>query len=204
VVVKKKRKKKKKELNLQAEALVSRHLFVSSYHSPPQKRRVIKVLTSLEVWVIYIFAKPNSLLEMIFLAFLTFIINVNAFFPAQTSFNHHRLARTSSVSVVVPVPTQFSIVLGMVADGDREEEAAEATDDATTEATTTDDGALYDDQIPARKETMSNNMMDKLRKEATTSFGVSNDPNVKSPPIILYISAVIGLLVIVGGKGTLY
>jgi len=92
----------------------------------------------------------------------------------------------------------------MVADGDREEEAAEATDDATTEATTTDDGALYDDQIPARKETMSNNMMDKLRKEATTSFGVSNDPNVKSPPIILYISAVIGLLVIVGGKGTLY
>jgi len=64
-----------------------------------------------------------------------------------------------------------------------------------------DPDALYDDMIPQRKETMSQGMMDKLKKEAQ-QYGA--DPNVKQPPYILYVSAAIGVLVILGGKGILY
>ena len=42
---------------------------------------------------------------------------------------------------------------------------------------------------------------DKLKKEAQ-QYGA--DPNVKQPPYILYVSAAIGVLVVLGGKGILY
>ena len=89
-----------------------------------------------------------------------------------------------------------SITALSMSDGDSSSPPAEEA-----EGKVKGDGALYDDMIPERKETMSNSMKERLRAEATSLGG---DPNKKSAPVILYISAVIGVLVILGGKGILF
>jgi hypothetical protein len=60
---------------------------------------------------------------------------------------------------------------------------------------------LYDDQVEYKAPELSNTMKERLRNEAQ-SFGA--DYNTKSPPVILYISGFILVLVALGGKGILF
>lgn len=65
-----------------------------------------------------------------------------------------------------------------------------------------EDGTVYDDEPMSEPErdTMSESMKERLRREA--SVGLDSDKPQSN--VILYISAVVALLVLVGGQGTLY
>ncbi|GMI34337.1 hypothetical protein TeGR_g8422 [Tetraparma gracilis] len=80
------------------------------------------------------------------------------------------------------------------------EAAAEAAPEKPPK-TLYDDEGLYDDRIEPRKETMSDGMKDKLRREAQ---GLGSDPNAKGTNLIAIILLAVGVLVAVGGQGILF
>ena len=81
-------------------------------------------------------------------------------------------------------------------------EATTASEDLQVADVEQSNKPLYDDEYALEEvENLSNSMKDRLLKEAQ---GLGADPNAKSEPLILYISAVVAVLVIVGGKGILY
>ncbi len=63
------------------------------------------------------------------------------------------------------------------------------------------DGTLYDDEVEEYKETLSDGMKERLRREAQN---LGADPNTKQPNLILYVSLIVGFLVVAGGQGILY
>ena len=62
------------------------------------------------------------------------------------------------------------------------------------------DGTIYDDEVEAPKENVSNAMKERLRREASAGL----DSNKSQTNVILYISAAVALLVLAGGQGILY
>jgi hypothetical protein len=56
------------------------------------------------------------------------------------------------------------------------------------------------DPIPASKQGISNSMKDRLRREASAGL----DSNSKQTNVILYISAAIVILVLLGGQGIFF
>ena len=63
------------------------------------------------------------------------------------------------------------------------------------------DGTYYDDEIePVRKDPLSADMRARLIREANTGL----DSESKQTNVILYISIVVGILVVLGGQGILY
>lgn len=85
------------------------------------------------------------------------------------------------------------------------EEAAEAAGVSVEElkaAATNPDGTVYDDEpmLEAPRENVSDAMKERLRREASTGL----DSNQSQTNVILYISAAVALLVLLGGQGILY
>ena len=62
------------------------------------------------------------------------------------------------------------------------------------------DGTIYDDEVEAPEENVSNAMKERLRREASAGL----DSNKSQTNVILYISAAVALLVLAGGQGILY
>lgn len=67
-------------------------------------------------------------------------------------------------------------------------------------ATLNADGTLYDDEAPAYRDPLSDNMRAKLMKEASTGL----DSDKPQTNVILYISIVVAILVALAGGGILY
>ena len=61
-------------------------------------------------------------------------------------------------------------------------------------------GDIYDDEVKAYRDPLSDSMRAKLMKEASTGL----DPNQKQTNVILYISLVVVALVILGGSGIFF
>mmetsp|Transcript_19730 Transcript_19730/g.24887 ORF Transcript_19730/g.24887 Transcript_19730/m.24887 type:complete len:153 (-) Transcript_19730:306-764(-) len=61
-------------------------------------------------------------------------------------------------------------------------------------------GDLYDDEVAAYKDPLSDNMRARLMAEASTGL----DSEKKQTNVILYISIAVAILVLLGGEGILY
>jgi len=61
-------------------------------------------------------------------------------------------------------------------------------------------GAVYDDEVEAPRENVSNAMKERLRREASAGL----DSNQSQTNVILYISIAVVALVALGGQGILY
>ena len=59
---------------------------------------------------------------------------------------------------------------------------------------------VYDDEVKAYKDPLSDSMRARLMKEASTGL----DPNAKQTNVLLYISLVVVALVALGGSGILF
>ena len=62
------------------------------------------------------------------------------------------------------------------------------------------DGTVYDDETPEYRDPLSDNMRQRLMREASTGL----DSNQKQTNVILYISIAVAVLVLLGGQGILY
>lgn len=62
------------------------------------------------------------------------------------------------------------------------------------------DGTVYDDEAPEYRDTLSDSMKERLRREASAGL----DSESKQTNVILYISLVVAVLVVLGGQGILY
>mmetsp|Transcript_29200 Transcript_29200/g.42853 ORF Transcript_29200/g.42853 Transcript_29200/m.42853 type:complete len:150 (-) Transcript_29200:361-810(-) len=81
---------------------------------------------------------------------------------------------------------------------ENEEEAASAV---SVNASVSADGTFYDDEVdPQIKDPLSDNMRQRLMREASTGL----DSNQKQTNVILYISVGIAVLVALGGQGILF
>ena len=84
-----------------------------------------------------------------------------------------------------------------------EEQAQQAQQEQTTGTNTVQlnaDGTVYDDETPEYRDPLSDNMRQRLMKEASTGL----DSNQKQTNVILYISIAVAVLVLLGGQGILY
>ena len=61
-------------------------------------------------------------------------------------------------------------------------------------------GDLYDDQVEEYKDPLSDGMRARLMREASTGL----DSEEKQPNVILYISVVVGILVLLAGQDILF
>jgi hypothetical protein len=83
------------------------------------------------------------------------------------------------------------------------EEAAAAAGVSVEELMTSvksGDGTVYDDETEVVRENVSSAMKERLRREASTGL----DSNQSQTNVILYISAAVAVLVLLGGQGILY
>lgn len=83
------------------------------------------------------------------------------------------------------------------------EEAAEAAGVSVEELTTKNaDGTVYDDEpmLEPPRDPLSSAMKERLMREAGTGL----DSNKSQTNVILYISAAVAILVLLGGQGILY
>ncbi|KAL7486812.1 hypothetical protein ACHAW6_012413 [Cyclotella cf. meneghiniana] len=83
------------------------------------------------------------------------------------------------------------------------EEAAEAAGVSVEElmaSVKSGTGTVYDDESEVPKENLSSAMKERLMREASTGL----DSNKSQTNVILYISAAIALLVLLGGQGILF
>eukprot|EP00567_Pseudictyota_dubia_P015128 CAMPEP_0197437566 /NCGR_PEP_ID=MMETSP1175-20131217/4786_1 /TAXON_ID=1003142 /ORGANISM="Triceratium dubium, Strain CCMP147" /LENGTH=165 /DNA_ID=CAMNT_0042967131 /DNA_START=32 /DNA_END=529 /DNA_ORIENTATION=+ len=62
------------------------------------------------------------------------------------------------------------------------------------------DGTVYDDEVEAYRDPLSDNMRARLMREASTGL----DSEKKQTNVILYISIGVAILVLLGGQGILY
>jgi len=98
-----------------------------------------------------------------------------------------------------PLPTSLSSPVRSIklfSEPPTEDPAPDAPEDGAA-----DDGALYDKDVPIAKDSMSSGMREKLLKEAQ---GLGADPNKKSVNLTAILLLAAGILVVVGGKGTLF
>lgn len=79
-------------------------------------------------------------------------------------------------------------------------EEMEAASVEEEKAVATKSGNLYDDEVEAYRDPLSDGMRAKLMKEASTGL----DSNQKQTNIILYISVTVAILVALAGSGILY
>lgn len=87
----------------------------------------------------------------------------------------------------------------------REEAAAAAgvsVEELTAASKKNSDGTVYDDEpmLAPPRENLSNSMKERLRREASTGL----DSNQSQTNVILYISAAVIVLVLLGGQGILF
>jgi hypothetical protein len=128
-----------------------------------------------------------------FILAVLLLVQINAFAPRTSTFRSASSVKGARPPSAAAIKTSFALHMA-----EEDKQVAAAKDTPVISA----DGTFYDDQMDSSpvKEGLSDSMRDRLMREASTGL----DSDKKQNNTILYISVVVAVLVVLGGKDILY